>query len=117
VQDSSILIEDTNNLSSAKSVTFTSLVANPGARGTLWYNAGSGLMNIGSTKLVNAAASQTLTNKILSAPIISSITNTGTITLPTDTTTLVGQNTTNTLTNKTIIGTTNLVDASVQAWL
>jgi hypothetical protein len=50
VQDSSILIDDTNNLSGAKSITFTSSAANPGARGTLWYNAGLGLMNIGSTK-------------------------------------------------------------------
>jgi hypothetical protein len=112
VQDSSILIDDTNNLSGAKSITFTSSVSNPGAGGTLWYNAGLGTMNIGSAKIVNAAASQTLTNKTLTAPIISLIANTGTITLPTDTTTLVRQNTTDTLTNKTITGATNLVDAS-----
>jgi hypothetical protein len=49
MQDSSILIDDTNNLSSAKSITFTSSVANPGA---IWYNAGLGLMNIGSAKYV-----------------------------------------------------------------
>jgi hypothetical protein len=78
VQDSSVLIDDTNNLSGAKSITFTSSVANPGAGGTLWYNAGSGVMNIGSAEIVNAAASQTLTNKTLTAPIISSIANTGT---------------------------------------
>jgi hypothetical protein len=112
VQDSSVLIDDTNNLSGAKSITFTSSASNPGAGGTLWYNAGSGAMNIGSAQIVNAAASQTLTNKTLTAPIISSISNTGTITLPTDTTTLVGRNTTDTLTNKTITGATNLVDAS-----
>jgi hypothetical protein len=106
------LIDDTNNLSGAKSITFTSSASNPGTGGTLWYNAGSGVMNIGSAKIVNAAASQTLTNKTLTAPIISSIANTGTITLPTDTTTLVGQNTTDTLTNKTITSATNLVDAS-----
>jgi hypothetical protein len=112
MQDSSVLIYDTNNLSGAKSITFTSSASNPGTGGTLWYNAGLGLMNIGSTKIVNTATSQTLTNKTLTAPIISSIANTGTITLPMDTTTLVGQNTTDTLTNKTITGTTNLVDAS-----
>jgi hypothetical protein len=112
VQDSSILIDDTNNLSGAKSITFTSSASNLGTRGTLWYNAGLGMMNIGSAKIVNAAASQTLKNKTLTAPIISSIASTGTITLPMDTTTLVGQNTTDTLTNKTITGATNLVNAS-----
>ena len=46
--------------------------------------------------------SQTLTNKTLTTPIISSISNTGTITLPTSTDTLVGKATTDTLTNKTL---------------
>jgi hypothetical protein len=45
---------------------------------------------------------QTLTNKTLTAPVISSIVNTGTLTLPTSTDTLVGRATTDTLTNKTI---------------
>ena len=45
---------------------------------------------------------QTLTNKTLTTPIISSISNTGTITLPTSSDTLVGRATTDTLTNKTI---------------
>lgn len=44
----------------------------------------------------------TLTNKTLTAPVISTISNTGTITLPTSTDTLVGRATTDTLTNKTI---------------
>ena len=44
----------------------------------------------------------TLTNKTLTTPVISSISNTGTITLPTSTDTLVGRATTDTLTNKTI---------------
>ena len=47
-------------------------------------------------------ATQTLTNKTLTAPIISTISNTGTITLPTSTDTLVGRDTTDTLTNKTL---------------
>jgi len=58
------------------------------------------------------AATQTLTNKTLTAPVISSITNTGTLTLPTSTDTLVGRATTDTLTNKTI-NASQLVDASV----
>lgn len=45
---------------------------------------------------------QTLTNKTLTAPIISTISNTGTLTLPTSTDTLVGRATTDTLTNKTL---------------
>jgi len=45
---------------------------------------------------------ETLTNKTLTAPIISSISNTGTLTLPTSTDTLVGRATTDTLTNKTL---------------
>ena len=46
--------------------------------------------------------SQTLTNKTLTTPVISSISNTGTVTLPTATDTLVGRATTDTLTNKTL---------------
>lgn len=44
----------------------------------------------------------TLTNKTLTAPIISTISNTGTLTLPTSTDTLVGRSTTDTLANKTL---------------
>jgi hypothetical protein len=52
--------------------------------------------------LVGKATTDTLTNKTLTAPVISTITNTGTITLPTATDTLVGRATTDTLTNKTL---------------
>lgn len=55
-----------------------------------------------SEQLVGRTATQTLTNKTLTTPIISSISNTGTITLPTATDTLVGRATTDTLTNKSI---------------
>lgn len=47
-------------------------------------------------------ATQTLTNKTLTLPIMSSISNTGTLTLPITTDTLVGRATTDTLTNKTL---------------
>ena len=55
-----------------------------------------------SGTVVIDVATQTLTNKTLTTPVISSISNTGTITLPTATTTLVGRTTTDTLTNKTL---------------
>jgi len=52
--------------------------------------------------LATLAGSETFTNKTLTTPIISSISNTGTLTLPTSTDTLVGRATTDTLTNKTL---------------
>jgi len=52
--------------------------------------------------LVTTVDTQTLTNKTLTTPIISSISNTGTLTLPTATDTIVGRATTDTLTNKTL---------------
>ena len=58
--------------------------------------------SVPSGTIVGTSDSQTLTNKTLTSPVISTISNTGTITLPTSTTTLVGTNTTDTLTNKTL---------------
>ena len=54
------------------------------------------------TDYVTPTGTETLTNKTLTAPIISSISNTGTLTLPTSTDTIVGRATTDTLTNKTL---------------
>ena len=54
--------------------------------------------------LATLAGTETLTNKTLTAPVIATIVNTGTLTLPTSTDTLVGRATTDTLTNKTITG-------------
>jgi hypothetical protein len=52
--------------------------------------------------LATLAGSETFTNKTLTSPIISTISNTGTLTLPTSTDTLVGRATTDTLTNKSL---------------
>jgi hypothetical protein len=78
---------------------------------TLTLTGGTGIDTSGSGNAVTFAidstvatltGSQILTNKTLTTPVISSISNTGTITLPTSTDTLVGRATTDTLTNKTI---------------
>ena len=61
------------------------------------------------SSVVTLNDTQILTNKTLTTPVISSISNTGTITLPTSTDTLVGRATTDTFTNKSISLTTNTV--------
>jgi hypothetical protein len=86
--------------------TVTSTVANAltigtGLSGTVFTGASPVTIAIDST-VATLTGSQTLTNKTLTTPVISSISNTGTVTLPTATTTLVGRDTTDTLTNKTL---------------
>lgn len=61
----------------------------------------------GITDATSLTGTQTLSNKTLTSPVISTITNTGTLTLPTSTDTLVGKATTDILTNKTISGSSN----------
>jgi hypothetical protein len=62
-----------------------------------------------SDTITTNTATETLTNKTLTSPVISSITNTGTLTLPTSTDTLVGRATTDTITNKTITAASNTI--------
>jgi hypothetical protein len=78
---------------------------------TMTFTGGTGIDTSGSGNAVTfaidstvatLAGTQTLTNKTLTTPVISSISNTGTLTLPTSTDTLVGRATTDTLTNKTL---------------
>ncbi len=59
--------------------------------------------------VVHLAGTESITGAktFSTAPVISSITNTGTLTLPTSTDTLVGRATTDTLTNKTLSGASN----------
>jgi hypothetical protein len=71
----------------------------------------------GITDAVSLTGTQTLTNKTLTAPNISTITNTGTLTLPTSADTLVGRATTDTLTNKTISGSNNTISNIANASL
>ena len=63
---------------------------------------GTGSTTLAGASIVTYTGSETLTNKTLTAPVISTISNTGTLTLPTSTDTLVGKATTDTLTNKRI---------------
>ena len=63
---------------------------------------GNGSTLTSDTVTLNTAT-QTLTNKTLTAPVIGVINNSGTLTLPSGSTdTLVGRATTDTLTNKTL---------------
>ena len=78
--------------------TVTSIVAGTGLSGGTITSTGTVAIDTATT--VDKTTAQTLTNKTLTAPIISTISNTGTLTLPTSTDTLVGKATSDTLTNK-----------------
>lgn len=83
-------------------------VASPAqtADGSVVWDSDDNLLTVGDGSsrkvMVDTTSTQTLTNKTLTSPVISTISNTGTVTLPTSTDTLVGRATTDTLTNKTL---------------
>lgn len=83
------------------------LTIGTGLTGGASYDGSAAVTITIDSSVATLTGTQTLTNKTLTSPIISSISNTGTITLPTATTTLVGRDTTDTLTNKSISGSTN----------
>ena len=58
------------------------------ATDTTLARSSAGVVTIENVPVVTTTATQTLTNKTLTSPVISSITNTGTLTLPTSTGTL-----------------------------
>lgn len=119
--DTTLVGQDTTDTLSNKSLEdATTLIVDEGAgNGTLAFDVSSAthkttltssaavsdktltLPNATDT-LVARTTTDTLTNKTLTAPVISTIVNTGTLTLPTSTDTLVGRATTDTLTNKTL---------------
>jgi len=74
--------------------------------GSVVWDSDDNLLTVGTGSarktMVDTDSTQTMTNKTLTTPVISSISNTGTLTLPTSTDTLVGRATTDTLTNKTL---------------
>jgi len=101
--------------------TVTAILANAltigtGLSGTVFTGASPVTIAIDST-VATLTGTQTLTNKTLTAPVISTITNTGSLTLPTSTDTLVGRATTDTLTNKSISGSTNTLSNIANASL
>jgi len=79
-------------------------------------------LTVNTVSVATLSGSETLTNKTLTTPIISSISNSGTVTLPTGTVTLSTLTGTETLTNKTLttpkIATTDsIVDAGGDEYL
>jgi hypothetical protein len=109
--NSSITINgNTVSLGSSTTVTATAtnaLTIGTGLAGGASYNGSAPVTISIDSSVVTLTGSQTLTNKTLTTPVISSIVNTGTLTLPTSTDTLVGRATSDTLTNKSISGSAN----------
>jgi hypothetical protein len=101
----------TLTIADGKTVTINNGITLAGTDGTVLTFPNS------SGTVVTTGATQTLNQKTLNSPTISTIENGGTLTLPTGTDTIVGRATTDTLTNKTltspVINTGNLGGASI----
>jgi len=96
----------------SKTITLGGNLTTSGAFATTLTTSNTTTVTLPTTgTLTTLAGTETLTNKTLTTPVISSIVNTGTLTLPTTTDTLVGRATTDTLTNKTL-STGLVMDAS-----
>ena len=109
--NSSITINgNTVSLGGSTTVTAASpyaLTIGAGLTGGASYDGSAAVTITIDSSVATLTGTQTLSNKTLTSPVISSITNTGTLTLPTSTDTLVGRDTTDTLTNKSISGLSN----------
>jgi hypothetical protein len=106
VADKNITINNGGNDASSEGAGIT-VDRSPGTDGSIIYKDASATkfaagLTGSEVDLVGTSSTQTLTNKTLTTPVISSISNTGTLTLPTSTDTLIGRATTDTLTNKTL---------------
>jgi hypothetical protein len=88
-----------NSLAYTGAGTVTSITAGTGLSGGAITT--SGTIAIDST-VATLTGTQTLTNKTLTTPVITSISNSGTVTIPTGTVTLATLTGTETLTNKTL---------------
>jgi hypothetical protein len=124
-------VDAQGRLTAASSVTIaTSFNIADDSSSTITLNGGSTLKIAGGTGITSSVSgqtvsldidntvatltdTQTLTNKTLTTPVISSISNTGTLTLPTSTDTLVGRATSDTLTNKSISLNTNTITGTL----
>jgi hypothetical protein len=80
--------------------TVTSITAGTGLSGGTITSTGTIAIDTATT--VDLTTAQTLTNKTLTTPVISSISNSGTVTLPTGSVTLASLTGTETFTNKTL---------------
>ena len=81
---------------------------------TQLWTFGTGIKSLlsGTYDIVGTSLGQILTNKTLTLPVITSISNSGTVTIPTGTDTLVNLNGVQALTNKTINSASNTLQVS-----